>query len=147
MLSKKEREINRPKKMRLVCETGVLFSYRRAEQQARNLELMIGNVSTSQTVLRWEENVKALAQKTDIATFGLEGRNKSRPEIALNQFTGHDWSHSSPVHQLTRNERRLDDGDERERGRDYKEDKSRKREEPETGLIRKQDELAGDTKR
>lgn len=29
----------------------------------------------------------------------------------------------------------------------YKEDKSRKREEPETGLIRKQDELAGDTKR
>jgi hypothetical protein len=37
---------------------------------------------------------------------------------------------------------------ERERERDdYKEEKSRKREEPETGLIRKQDELAGDTKR
>jgi hypothetical protein len=37
---------------------------------------MIGNVSTSQTVFeRWEvENVKALAQKTDITTFGLEGK-------------------------------------------------------------------------
>lgn len=65
---------------------------------------------TGRTEEEGKENVKALAQKTDITTFGLEGRNKSRPEIALNQFTGHDWSHSSPVHQLTRNERRLDDG-------------------------------------
>jgi hypothetical protein len=47
-----------------------------------------------------------------------KGRNKSRPEIALNQFTGHDWSHSSPVHQLTRNERRLDDGNKRGRERE-----------------------------
>jgi hypothetical protein len=34
--------------------------------------------------------------------------NQEQRLPALNQFTGHDWSHSSPVHQLTRNEKRLD---------------------------------------